>query len=179
MRHRQKPHRKIPCKIILLWIGLGLSSNALALDSDKYAVMHVISDSATYDRNRHTITYEGKVQVEQGTSHLDGDKVVVYQLPTNGNKIKQVIAYGNPAHYNTLPQPDKSRLYIEALKLTYNPIADTVLLEEKGRVNQEGNIFTGPHIWYDVANGIVHSLAGPGKERTEMIIQPQQPASKK
>jgi lipopolysaccharide export system protein LptA len=175
-------HNQHPIKIIKPWLLLMMifySGATLALDSDRLAVMHVTSDSATYDRNQHTITYEGNVQIEQGTSHLDGDKVVVYQTPTNTNKIQQLIAYGNPAHYNTIPQDGKSRLYIEATKITYSPIKRTLLLEGNGKVTQDGNIFSGPHIWYDMINGVVHSLAVPGKQRTEMIIQPQESTPKK
>lgn len=151
-----------------------ISHPAWALDSDQYQVMHVISNTATYDRNQHTIIYDGAVQMDQGTSHLDGDKVIVYQLPaTNTNKIQKVVALGNPAHYSTLPQPNKARLFVEALKITYDPTSKTVLLEGNGKVTQEGNVFSGPHIWYDMANGVVHSLAAPGKQRTEMVIQPQ------
>lgn len=150
-----------------------LATPAWALDSDRYAVMHVISNTATYDRNQHTIIYEGTVTMEQGTSHLDGDKVVVYQASDNANKIQKVIAFGNPAHYSTLPQANKARLFVEALKITYDPTNKTVLLEGNGQVKQDGNVFSGPHIWYDMANGVVHSLAVPGKQRTEMTIEPQ------
>lgn len=168
MYHPLKLH-----KIFLIALTAGWLTASWALDSDKYEVMHVISDNATYDRNQHTITYEGTVQVNQGTSHLDGDKMIVYQL-ANGNKIRQIITYGNPAHYNTIPSAGKNRLYVEALKITYDPIKKTVLLEGKGRVNQDGNIFSGPYIWYDMINGMVHSRATKGQQRSEMIIQPQQ-----
>lgn len=170
MNHHQQ---KQIVKLIIGLAAMGAITTAWALDSDKYAPMHVISDTATYDRNQHTITYEGSVQMNQGTSHLDGDKVIVYQIPDSNNKIDKIIAFGKPAHYSTLPQANKSRLFVEALKITYNPVKRTVLLEENGRVNQDGNIFTGPHIWYDMVNGVVHSQATTGKQRTEMIIQPQ------
>lgn len=171
MNHHQ--HQTLIIRLVIGFLASWVCATALALDSDKYAVMHVISDTATYDRNKHTITYEGSVQMDQGTSHLDGSKVIVYQIPDTNNKIEKIVAFGKPAHYSTLPQTNKSRLFVEALKITYNPVKRTVLLEENGRVNQEGNIFSGPHIWYDIANGVVHSLATPGKQRTEMIIQPQ------
>ena len=168
--------------IIITCTGCMLSS-AMALDSDKYQAMHVASDSATYNRDEHTITYEGKVQGDQGSSRLDGDKLVVFQMPGKdsaaGNNIQKVIVYGNPAHYSTLTSPDKPRVYIEALKITYDPNKKTALLEGHGRVNQEGNVFTGPYIWYDMVNGVVHSRSAPGKERTEMTIQPQQNSNPK
>jgi lipopolysaccharide export system protein LptA len=168
MNHHKKTLRKL-LLICACWL-----TAASALDTDKYAVMHVASESATYDRNQNTITYLGHVQGDQGSSKVDGDKMVVYKMPDSGSKIRQVVIYGNPAHYSTLPSANKSRVYVEALKITYDPEKKTVLLEEHGRVNQDGNIFSGPHIWYDMNNEIVHSLAVPGKERTEMIIQPQQ-----
>lgn len=165
----------------LMFVALvsGWCITAAALDTDQYEAMHVVSDTATYDRDHHTITYEGHVQVEQGTSHLDGDKVIIYQMPDDSNKTQQVIAYGQPAHYSTIPQLNKSRLFVEALKITYDPNTKTVLLEDQGRVTQDGNIFSGPHIWYDMVNGVVHSVKGPGNERTEVTIQPQKPAPPK
>ncbi len=170
MNHR----RHLIASFFLGFSALYSISPAWALDSDKYAAMHVISNTATYDRNQRIITYEGEVKMEQGTSHLDGDKVLVYQLPNSTtNKIQKVIAFGNPAHYSTLPQPNKARLFVEALKITYDPNSKIVILEGNGQVTQEGNVFSGPHIWYDMANGVVHSLAVPGKQRTEMTIQPQ------
>jgi lipopolysaccharide export system protein LptA len=179
MRHRQK--------IVSLGIAASLLLTTFtavwALDTDQNQVMHVLSDSATYNRDDHTITYEGKVQGSQGSAKLDGDKLVVYQMttsqPGDNNNIEKIIVYGNPAHYSTLPNPDKARLFVEALKITYDPQKKTVLLEGHARVNQEGNIFTGPHIWYDMVNGVVHSTSTNNQERTEMIIQPQQPATKK
>ena len=172
--HKKPLRKRRELLILILLIGAGWLTGANALDTDKYAVMHVLSESATYDRNQNTITYIGHVQGDQGSSKIDGDKMVVYKMPNSDSKIRQVVIYGNPAHYSTLPSPNKSRLYVEALKITYDPEKKTVLLEKQGRVNQDGNIFRGPHIWYDMNNEIVHSLAVPGKERTEMIIQPQQ-----
>jgi lipopolysaccharide export system protein LptA len=175
MHHRRNRIRLFYSVTAFLFYMTG----AWALDSDQYAQMHVISDSAIYNRDERTITYEGSVQAEQGSTHVDGDKIVVYKMANSDNQIERIIAYGNPAHYNTLPGPDKARLYVEALKITYDPNQKTVLLEQKAKVTQEGNSFSGPYIWYDTVRGIVHSKATSGKERTEMIIQPQQPPPKK
>lgn len=169
-------------RLVFMGIFLFSLAPAYALDSDQYQPLEITSDDATYDRNQHTITYIGGAQgvhAKQGSSNLDGDKVIVYQTPDNTNKIQKIEIFGNPAHYNTLPAPDKERLYVEALKITYDPTNRTVLLEQQAKVNQAGNIFSGPHIWYDMVNGIVRSSAAPGKQRTMMIIQPQKPAPEK
>lgn len=162
---------KINACLFLTLLTVGVLTPAQALDTDKYQPMKVSSNSATYDRDNHTITYEGNVQAEQGSSHLDGDKLIVYQ--TEENRVKEAVTFGKPAHYDTLPSPDKKRLYVEALKITYNPNDKTVLLEGNGKVTQDGNVFTGSHIWYDMVNGIVRSQPTKTNERTVVIIQPQ------
>lgn len=174
----RRPAQYIAQFIVIVLLASRLTA-AEALDSDKYEDMHIISNTATYDRDQSVIIYEGNVQANQGSSHLDGHKIVLYQMPNDKNKIEKIIAYGKPAHYNTLPNPHKARLYVEALTITYDPNKKTVLLEENALVNQDGNVFSGPHIWYDMANGVVHSLTNSRNERTEMIIQPQKQVSKK
>lgn len=166
--------RITPFKKGAIIIGLLLCTfcTAFALSSDQYQTLHVTANAATYDRTQRTITYEGNVQADQGSAHLDGDKVIVYK--SEDDKIKQMVAYGRPAHYNTLPSAHKGRLYVEALKITYDPNAKTVLLEKNGKVKQNGDSFSGPYIWYDMVNGIVRSKTTQGKDRTEMIIEPQQ-----
>jgi len=181
MLHRRL-YRQVILNIIFFTILMIVFFNSWALDSDKYQVMHIVSDTATYNRDQHTIIYEGNVQADQGSSKIDGDKLIVYQNSDDKNKIKQIIIFGEPAHYSSLPEADKPRLFVEALKITYDPNLKTVLLEGHGKVSQDGNIFSGPHIWYDMVNGVVHSLTDKnikGNERTEMIIQPQESAPKK
>lgn len=170
MYHRHPQEIKLNKKLIAI-ILLCSSTMAWALDTDKYQPMHVDSHSAAYDREQRILTYEGNVQTEQGSSHLKGDKILVYQ--GENNQIKYIEIFGKPALYNTLPSPDKERLYVEALKITYNPNDKTVLLEGNGKVTQEGNIFTGPHIWYDMKNGIVRSKPTKANERSVFILQPQ------
>src|ERR1700677_2465579 len=123
MSLHKKTRRKQKKLMMITWLTLLTGADwltaASALDTDKYAVMHVVSESATYDRNQNTITYIGHVQGDQGSSKVDGDKMVVYKMPDSGSKIRQVVIYGKPAHYSTLPSPNKSRLYVEALKITY------------------------------------------------------------
>src|SRR5262245_47661658 len=87
-------------------IAIGLcawATTVCALNSDRSQPIHISASTWTYDRENHIVTYAGNVQANQGTSHLDGDKVVVYT--TADNKIKKMIAWGTPAHYNTIPTP--------------------------------------------------------------------------
>ncbi len=161
-------------RLIIIFISFNIFVNAWALDEDQYQTLHISSVAATYDREHHLTVYEGNVQVEQGTSHLDGDKVTIYQ--SKDNSIIKMIANGKPAHYHTIPSPNKNQLFVEALQITYTPQEKIVLLEGAGQVKQEENLFTGPHIWYDMKNGIVHSITNNENERTVVIIQPPPPS---
>lgn len=157
-------------RLFLLIFMLCHLPTAWALDTDKYKPMEIKSHSAVYDRENNTITYEGNVEAQQGSSHLDGDKLIVYR---EGNgQIKQIVIFGKPAHYDTLPAVDKKRIYVQALKITYDPNLKTVLLEDNGKVTQDGNVFLGSHIWYDMINGIVRSQPTKQNERTTVILQP-------
>ena len=65
-----------------------------------------------------------------------------------------------------------ARFYAQARKITYHPITKIVLLEHHSKVTHQKNVFTGPHIWYDIATGIVRT--SPKKNhKTMIVIQPQ------
>lgn len=153
------------------WLLLILCSPVLALSSDQSQPLTINSDSATYDRDKHIIIYDGNVDAHQGTSNLSGDKLTIYQTPEN--KIDYLVTIGNPAHYNTIPEPNKGRLFVVAQKITYYTEKKIVVLEGKAEVKQDNNLVSGPYIWYDMTNGIVHSKTNNPNERTTVVIQPQ------
>lgn len=153
--------------LIILWI---IAPACFALSSDAKLPYHFKSNSITYLEKRHQTIYTGHVHVTQGTTQLSSKRLLVQYR--KGGGIEKMIATGNLAHYSTLPDHQPARLFAEAKKITFNPIAGTVLLEHKARVTQEKNIFTGPHIWYDVVAGVVRTT--PQKhQKTVIVIQAQ------
>ncbi len=162
----------LPPKIAkILFLLIFFIPLAWALSTDQSQPLYISSKSATYDREKHIIIYEGNVQAHQGTSNLSGDKLTIYQTPSN--KIDNLVTTGNPAHYDTIPEPNKSRLFVVAQKITYYPDKKIVVLEGNAEVKQENNLFKGPYIWYDMVNGVVHSRTNNPNERTTVIIEPQ------
>ena len=154
----------------LLLLLLTLSTPCLALSSDAALPYYFKSDHLIYNNRRHQTIYIGHVHITQGTTKISGDKVIV-QYGKN-SRIKKMIDTGNFAHYSTLPDNHPDRLYAQAKKITYNPITKIVVLEHQGKVTQEKNVFTGPHIWYDIAAGVVRTT--PRKnQQTVIVIQPQ------
>jgi lipopolysaccharide export system protein LptA len=161
---------KLTCLLTSL-ACLAWASSSSALQSDTSEPCYISSDQITYDHANHTATYIGHVTGHQGTSILDADKLVVL-LDPHTNNIIRLIAYGNPAHYSTIPQAGKSRLYAEAYTINYDVAKQTILLIDHGKVTQDQNIFSGPHIWYDIQKEMVISQSVPGKGKTTVIIQP-------
>lgn len=130
-------------------------TSAWGLPSDAKQPYYITADKAIYDRNQHITTYLGNVQVIQGSSQLLGDKAILYQ--DDKNFITHVVAYGNFAHYSTLPEPGKDRMHALARSIDYNPNSKIVWLIGDGHVSEGGEFFSGPHIWYNMNNGLVRS----------------------
>ncbi len=170
MSLRKKIHHK---RLLIGALVCLLPMYCQALSSDQYQSYHISARSMNYNHKSRTITYLGNVHITQGTTTLTGDKVIMYQSP-NSNKITKVVVYGNLAHYSTLPDQKKKKLFAKAKQIYYHPQKKTVLLLGKGRVTQNNNVFTGPHIWYDMDHEVVRSTTQSPQQRTVVIIQPQQ-----
>jgi lipopolysaccharide export system protein LptA len=158
--------------IIFLLIPISL----LALPGDDQQVMHINSDSSTYNYKTGTTIYEGHVIIDQGTTHLIADRVV-----TNSNskhKMEEAIAYGltTLAEYTTVPKPGDPVLHAKAKVIKFYPAKSMVFLEGDVIVTQGKNRFEGPVIVYNMKDQIV--TAPPSKTgRATIIIEPGQLAS--
>lgn len=158
--------------VITSLISLLICNQSYSLDSDQYKPCTVHSKSIYYYRNQGKTIYIKNVVADQGTTHIEGDKVIVYTKPSD-NKVNKIIAYGHPAHYHTLPNGKKKPVFAQADTIQYYPRSKKVLLLRHGKVIQQHNVFTGPHIWYDMKHQVVKSTTH-GSSKTTVIIQPQQ-----
>lgn len=140
-----------------------------ALSSDTQLPYQFKSDSIIYKEKQHQTIYVGHVHIKQGSTQLSGNRVFIQYK--NG-KIEKLVATGNPAYYSTLPDRQQSDLLARAKTITFYPTKKTVLLEHDAKVTEEKNIFTGPHIWYDIVAGIV-TTTPKNNQKTVIIIQPQ------
>ena len=157
---------------LTLIISIALPSVGFALSSDQYKPYHIQANTITYDRNLHTTVYLGNVHARQGTTLLTGDRVVVYNDKT-GNTIVRIVDVGRPAKYSALTDQKHKMLHAQASTIDYYPIKHQVLLLKKARVTQDKDVFTGPHIWYDIKNQMVVSTSPGGHGRTTVVIEPQ------
>ena len=145
--------------------------SANALSSDQLQPCYIQADTIIYHRAAARTIYLGHVHARQGTTQLTGDKVITYL--DSHHRITRLIAHGHPAHYRTLPDHQAFKLYASANTIRYFPLKNQVLLLKKGHITQQQNVFTGPHIWYDIGTQTVVSTNPGGKSLTTMIIEPQ------
>ncbi len=149
------------------------SASLFALQNDDQQIMHIVSDSSTFNYKTGTHIYEGHVKIDQGSTHLTADRVVT--MNNNKHKIEQAVAFGfnELAEYTTLPKPGDPLLHAKARVIKFFPAKSIVFLEDDVVVTQGKNSFQGPVIIYNMKDQIV--TAPPSKTgRATIIIDPNQ-----
>lgn len=105
-------------------------------------------------------TFKGHVTVDQGSTHLTGDTVIIHNDAQK--KVSEIIAIGSKktlAHYQTQPNPKQAVFDAWAVTIKYHPKKGLADLIQSAKAKQNPNVFTGPHLIYDVKQGIVSSPA--------------------
>ena len=157
------------CRIsnILLLLLMIIPISSLALSSDQKKTAYLNSDRAHYNRTTHISTYIGHINFKQGTTHLKAEKLVIYDNQ-NTNKVYKIVAFGQQAHYSTLPDGKQDMLNAEANTITYYPAKKIAILHGDGEITQDGDKLTGPHIEYNINKQTI--LVTPAKKNLATII---------
>jgi len=134
---------------------------AFALSTDKQQDIEIEADTAEMDDIKGITIYRGNVIVDQGSIHMTGDIMTVYN-DANG-ETELVIMEGKKATYRQLP--DDSKIYdeAEALQMEYYALKDYVILIDEALVTQEGLRFSGSRIEYDT---ILSQVKAKGSTKT-------------
>lgn len=154
--------------IIILSILL-LPSLVWALEDDNKQPMQQEADYVTIDRQKGIYIYTGHVKMQQGSAQLQGDKVIAHV--NKQGQIEEAIATGEPARYQTRPQPDQEVLVATAHTMKYYPLKDKIILLGDGVVVQGHNVLKGEVLEYNTKLQTVQSVY-TGKKQTHIVIQP-------
>lgn len=124
--------------------------HAAAPLADKAALMHIISDSSQYQYKAGETWFEGKVHVDQGSTHLTADRLTTRK--NAHNRIEEAIAYGNDqlAHYWTDPKKGEKELHARAKVMKLYPLQSRIILMGDVLVMQGENRFQGQIIVYNI-----------------------------
>lgn len=157
--------------LCLRWLIIILAfyvQSGYALGTDRKEKMLLTANTAQLNLETGIGTYSGNVKLEQGSSHLEADKLIT--RTDKKNQLQQAIAFGKPAKYRTLPQLDKPEFYAEAESIEYYPHKNLLILIGHAKAHQKNNVYSGPRIEYDMKREIVFSPAST-QGRTTIILQ--------
>lgn len=139
-----------------------LLAGCLLFSGKGYCLLHntslpvnIVADSTSFNYRTGVSTYEGNVQVTQGSTRLEADRVKTWNNAQH--RIREAVAFGfhQPAHYITFPKSTEPPLRAIAKVIRFYPFRSLVFLEGNARVEQGSNIFTGPVAIYDIKNQTV------------------------
>lgn len=97
-------------------LALLLPALGQALPEDRNQPIRIESDSARRDARDDLVIYEGSVRIDQGTLHIDADKVTVHFA--NG-EADRIVCEGTPAVYRQQQKPDSAPVDARARQIDY------------------------------------------------------------
>lgn len=134
--------------------------------------MQLSAGTADLDQQQHRGVYIGKVEFDQGTTHIRAAKAI-----TEGdskNQLTKAIIEGNKAeqaHYWTTTDIKKPPMHAFADTIYYLPAEHLIKLIGHARIEQGDNSFSGPHITYDILHHHVISKSD-GQGPTTIVFHP-------
>lgn len=149
-----------------------------AEQADRNKPVHLEADRLSIDDARQISTFEGNVQLSQGTMMIRGDKVIVTQ---DKDGVRHGTAIGQPASFRQ--KREGSDDYIEGIaeRIEYDAQNETVDLFGAARMKRNQDEVRGDHISYSAKTEIFQASSAQGKrvdgsskDRVRVIIQPKE-----
>ena len=163
---------------LMLWSVYCGSAYALQSDGDQPIVID--SNTATYDDAKAISIYTGNVISIQGSIRVNSDKLVVYFI--NGEADKMVFT-GNLAKFKQTPKEGDQDITGEAYTGEFYPKKNLLILIGHATVRQGGGVYSSDMIEYDLKTSLVKAgEKDSASKRVHVVLQPkakEQPATGK
>ena len=142
---------------------------AHALPDDAEQPIKITADQAMRDEKEGITVYKGNVRMSQGSLQLEADKVTIFRIVEEADRI---VAVGQPARMEQQPSVDEAIVKARAGVIEYLQLEERVKLREDARLEQDGSIFTGEYIDYQLAKQRVRATSDTEREdsRVEVVI---------
>lgn len=159
------------CGAALLLLCTLIAGSAQALPDDQDQPIHITADKAVRDEKQGFTVYSGNVQMNQGSMEIKADKLTIYHVDEEADKI---VAEGEPAKMWQQPELDKGVVHARALVIEYFRDEERVHLETNAHVDQDGSIVTGDSIDYFIAEQLIKADSDETQEgnRVQVVIPP-------
>lgn len=152
-------------------------SGLLALESDPDQPISIDSNTATYDDATATSTYTGNVISVQGSIRVNSDKLVVYFLDGEADKL---VFTGEKAKFKQTPSLEEEDITGEALTGEYYPKKNLLILIKEATVWQGNATYKSDLIEYDSKRSIVKAGdKSSDAKRVNVLLQPKQKTAPK
>jgi lipopolysaccharide export system protein LptA len=147
-------------------------SGSWALESDPDQPISIDSNTATYDDVTATSTYTGNVISVQGSIRVNSDKLVVYFVEGEADKL---VFTGNKAKFKQTPNVGAEDITGEALIGEYYPKKNLLMLINEATVWQGNATYKSDLIEYDSKRSIVKAgEKSSDAKRVHVLLQPKQ-----
>lgn len=141
--------------------------------------LFVSSETAEINRQSGIGVYVTDVTIDQGDTHVTGDKATTHDDETG--KLKEVIIESSSkqlAHYRTLVEEGKPELHAKAKTIKYYPQKNYIVLIGTASIVQGEDTIRGTQLEYDINKQVLksHQQAKNGNppSRTTIVIDPNQ-----
>ena len=138
----------------------------LALESDRDQPVEIESDAARFDEQQGTTSYTGNVRLTQGSIELLAARIDLISLK---GEITELVAMGQPAHYEQLPAPGAEKLIARGNTIRYLLAKDLIELIGQASLSQEGTTLSGGQILYDVREHVLRASGGDGSQERDRV----------
>ncbi|MDR2195221.1 MAG: lipopolysaccharide transport periplasmic protein LptA [Gallionellaceae bacterium] len=143
--------------------------------ADRNQPVHLEADQVKIDDTKQISTFDGRVQLRQGTALLRADTMVVTQ-DASGNM--HGTATGQPASFRQKREGLNEYIDGYAQRIEYDTATDTVHLYGQARITRGADQVRGDHISYNSRTEIfqVHgadAVSGQDQGRVHIVIQPK------
>ena len=157
---------------VLLTLLLALPGVGQALPEDRDQPIRITADQALRDEKQGFTVYSGNVRMDQGSLHIEADKITVYHTAEEAGRI---VAEGSPTRMQQRPEADKGLMHAHAGIIEYFKAEDRVHLSRAARIEQDGSIVTGETIEYFISEQLVRadSDQSSAESRVEVVIPAQ------
>ena len=143
----------------LLCLLLAYAAPVFAVQGDVEQPLSIEADTAVFDRNKGTATYDGNVIVKQGTLEILAAHV---DILAPENEIQQVIATGSPVNFKQ--EMDKKKLAKgKSTKMEYFVSDKRLVLTGESELEQDQDKLTGNSIVYLIDSGEIVADGKGGK----------------
>ena len=166
-----KPNKKSAVIQVCLVTLVLMSSGVWALESDSDQPITIDSNTATYDDATATSVYIGNVISDQGSIHVTSDKLVVYFVDGDAEKL---VFTGNKAKFKQTPNLGEKDITGEALTGEFYPKKDLLILIDDATVWKDNGTYSSNFIEYNIKTSLVKAgEKASDSKRVHVVIEPK------